>query len=61
MSIEPVILIVAGWLTVPAIIGWHVYAGLRLKRQVDKDYAALKAIDQERETRWLAEITANRS
>ncbi len=59
MSIEPVILITAGWLIVPATIGWHVCAGLRLKRQVDEDYAALRALDQKREARWRAEIAAS--
>jgi hypothetical protein len=61
MHIDPLILIALGWLSVPLVIGWHVCAGLRLKRQVDEDYAALKALDRAREARWLAELTANRS
>lgn len=60
MTIAPLILVATGWLMVPLVIGWHVCAGLRLKREVDQDYAALKAMDREREARWLAEFAAAR-
>lgn len=40
-----------------AAIGWHVWAGLRLKHQVDKDYEHLRAIDRAREASLLSSIT----
>ena len=38
-------------------IGWHVWAGLRLKRQVEKDYEHLRAINRAREASLLSSIS----
>lgn len=52
------ILIVATGLTVVfGMIGWNVWGGLRLKRQVDRDYEELRAINRARDVSVLSNST----
>jgi predicted negative regulator of RcsB-dependent stress response len=39
-----------------ATIGWHIWSGLRLKRQVDREYQLQRAYERARERKILSNI-----
>ncbi|WP_235334068.1 hypothetical protein [Aquabacterium sp. NJ1] len=50
-------IVTIGLVAVFATIGWHVYGGLRLKRQVDRDFQLMRAFNRAREARILSSIS----
>jgi hypothetical protein len=50
------IVVTMGLCGVMVTMGWHIWQGLKLKRQVDKDYWDLKAMNRAYEKRVLASI-----
>lgn len=52
-----ILIVATGLAVVFGMIGWNVWGGLRLKRQVDEDYEQLRAINRARDVSVLSNTT----